>query len=305
MARLNPNPDGRINYYKASFIEDPDKFWGQAIPDILWGHQVTANAVFRACGINAAMASGPIIEQNTDRCNDDSPLYPFKRFKVTDDQMKSNTPAIRMYNVQLIADRLTSFYEFLMNLCDFDSGVPRFSHGGEASKGIDTASGQAMQIAQASRGVKAVIEHMDRGLTAPSVQAEAYYLVDNDDSAEPPAGDLQIVATGSSALIVKEQATLRLNDFLARTNNPVDMQIIGLPGRRQLLRDAMKSLPIDRDKVVPEDQAYINQVLGTGADNTEIPPASDEAVPAVNPAGNRVAGRDFALMQGAGAGVGA
>ncbi len=306
MARLNPNPDGKINYYKASFIEDADKFWGQAIPDILWGHQVTANAVFRACGINAAMASGPIIEQDIERCPDQGPLHPFKRFYVTSDQMKSNSPALRLYNIQLVVLELSRFYDFLMTLCDFDSGVPRFAHGGEASQGIDTASGQAMQLSQSSRGTKACIEHIDRGVTEPSVEAEAYYIMDHDQSAEPPAGDMKISAKGSSALVVKEQATLRLNEFLARTNNPVDTQIIGADGRRQMLRDVMKSLPLDRDKILPEEQQMIDQTLGTDQTTGASQPASGAPQQPIlpegmmSPSGNLPAGRDFATFQPAG-----
>ncbi len=296
MARLNPNPDGKINYYKASFIEDADKFWGQAIPDILWGHQVTANAVFRACGINAAMASGPVIEQDSERCKDMGPIHPFKRFLATPDQMKSGSPAIRLYNIQLVALQLSKFYEFLMDLCDFDSGVPKFSHGGEASQGINTASGQAMQLSQSSRGIKAVIEHMDRGLTAPSVEAEAYYIIDHDESAKPPAGDMKIIAKGSASLIVKELATIRLREFLGQTNNPVDLQLVGLPGRRELLREVMKSLPIDRDKVLPEEQAIIDQMTGVGAGG-EIQPEGGAPVEALAPSGEPTGGRDFKTME--------
>lgn len=300
MARLNPNPDGKINYYKASFIEDADKFWGQAIPDILRGHQVTANAVFRACGINAAMASGPIIEQDSERCPDTSPLHPFKRFMVTADQMKSNSPAIRLYNIQLVVLQLSQFYEFLMTLCDFDSGVPRFAHGGSTPANIDTASATSMMLSQSSRGTKACIEHIDRGITELSVEAEAYYIIDHDTSAEPPTGDMKIIAKGSSALIVKEQAVLRLNEFLQRTANPVDMQIIGADGRKQLLREVMKSLPLDRDKILPEDQQIIDQMAGVDQATGTIEPVNGASQQPLLPSGERSAGRDYATFQAAG-----
>ena len=303
MARLNPNRDGKINYFKASFIEDADKFWGQAIPDILWGHQVTANAVFRACGINAAMASGPIIEQDSERCTDSGPLHPFKRFMVTPDQLRSTSPAIRLYNIQLVIGQLAEFYNFLMDMCDLDSNIPKSSHGGDASQGINTLGGQAMQINQSARGIKGAIEHIDRGLTSPSVETEAYYIIDNDESAEPPSGDMKIVAKGSSSLIVKEQAQMRMNEFLANTNNPLDQQFIG-QHRRDLLREVMKNLPIDRDKILPEEQDAINQLTGstgpggevmsqTGAPQQPIQPA------AISPSGGQMSGRDFATMQGA------
>jgi hypothetical protein len=259
---------------------------------------VTANAVFRACGINAGMASGPIIEQDSERCPDQGPLHPFKRFMVTSDQMKSGYPAIRLYNIQMVLNQLQNFYDFLMNLCDFDSGIPKFSHGGEASQGVDTASGQSMQLSQSSRGTKAVIEHIDRGITEPSVESEAYYIIDHDESAQPPAGDLKIIAKGSSALIVKEQAQLRLGEFLDKTNNPVDLQIIG-KGRRDLLRDVMKSLPIDRDKILPEEQGIMNQLVSAEQQpegGEPIASAEQQSAESLDAAGNRTGGRDFATM---------
>jgi len=303
MARLNPNKDGKINYYKASFIEDADKFWGQSIPDILKGHQITANAIFRACGINAAMASGPIIEQDKDRCSDQSPIHPFFRFFVTQDQMKTGTPAIRLYNIQLIVAQLKDFYQFILDVADFDSCIPKYAHGG-STPNITTASATSMLLSQSSRGIKAVIEHIDRGLTGPSVEAEAYYIMDHDTSAEFPAGDMKIVATGSSALIVKEQAQIRMGEFLVNTNNPVDMQFIG-NGRRELLREAMKGLPIDRDKILPEEQDQINQVMGgpVGAvqpvNGSPMSPEGGAAAEALMPSGERSGGRDVATMQGA------
>jgi hypothetical protein len=267
MARLNPDPEGKVPYYGASFVEDTDKFWNTSLCDILWGHQVTANAVFRACGYNAGMASGPIIEQDVERCPDMSPLYPLKRFFSTNQQMIAG-PAIRLYNVQLLVQPLAKFYEFLMTLADFDSGVPRIAHGGTSPGGVtQTASGTSMFLSQSARGIKGVISRIDTGITEPSVRAEIYYLIDNDidEMEKPEYGSLNIIAKGSSALVVKEQSTIRLKEMLNETNNPVDMQIIGTQGRREMLRGALKSLPLDIDRILPDEFDIINKIVGEGA----------------------------------------
>ena len=271
MARLNPDREGKVPYYGASFVEDTDKFWNTSLVDILWGHQVTANAIFRACGYNAGMASGPIIEQDVERCPDQSPLHPLKRFFSTNQQMQSG-PAIRLYNIQLQVQPLAKFYEFLMTLADFDSGVPRIAHGGTSPGGVtQTASGTSMFLSQSARGIKGVISRMDANITEPSVRAEIYYLIDNDEQEiqNPEYGSLNIIAKGSSALVVKEQSTIRLKEMLNETNNPTDMQLIGMNGRREMLRGAMKSLPLDVDRILPDEMDIINQVAGPNAINQQ------------------------------------
>ncbi len=43
----------------------------------------------------------------------------------------------------------------------------------------------------------------------------------------------------------------RQQQFLAATANPIDMSIIGLDGRAQVLRETAKSLDLNVDKIVP------------------------------------------------------
>jgi hypothetical protein len=92
-------------------------------------------------------------------------------------------------------------------------------------------------------------------------------------------GDVNIVARGANSLIAKDAAQMRRNEFMQATANPIDMQIIGLSGRAALLREAVKTLDMDADKVVPSPdvmaarqavaafqqahQMAANQVMGT------------------------------------------
>jgi len=64
-------------------------------------------------------------------------------------------------------------------------------------------------------------------------------------------GDINIVVRGANALVAKESAQVRRNEFLAATGNPVDMQIVGLEGRAHILREVAKGLDLDTDKIVP------------------------------------------------------
>ena len=48
-----------------------------------------------------------------------------------------------------------------------------------------------------------------------------------------------------------EAAQVRRNEFLAATGNPVDLQIMGIEGRAEILREAAKGLNLNPDKVIP------------------------------------------------------
>ena len=50
---------------------------------------------------------------------------------------------------------------------------------------------------------------------------------------------------------VKESAQVRRNEFLATTNNPTDMAIIGLEGRAEVLRATVSTLDMNPSKIVP------------------------------------------------------
>jgi hypothetical protein len=44
---------------------------------------------------------------------------------------------------------------------------------------------------------------------------------------------------------------LRRNEFLQATANPIDAQIVGIPGRAEILRETAKDLNMDTTRIVP------------------------------------------------------
>jgi TolA-binding protein len=110
-------------------------------------------------------------------------------------------------------------------------------------------------------------------------------------------------------LVHKEQITLRRNEFLQATANPVDMQIVGMEGRAYLLREVASSLQLDTSKIVKEPerikfeaekmQAMQEQQQAMQAQQQqEQLPAPSGAV-TVDEAGNPAGGADANTMNGA------
>lgn len=296
-AVLNPDPLDRRPYHKASFEEIPGAFWGYGLPEIMEDDQDVCNGAARALINNMGIASGPMVEVHTDRLapgEDVTQLYPWRIFQTNNDPNGTNNPAVRFYQPTSNADVLLKVYDHFSRLADEHTGIPPYTYGDPSGQGAaSTASGLSMLMSAASRGIKQVIAHMDAAFkSALQLVYEHNMLYDEDESIK---GDLKIIAKGSTSLIAKEQKQIRISEFLDRTNNPVDMSIIGTKGRANIVREAAKSLEMAIDEIVPDDEelnARIKQEAMQGMN-----PPQGEAPQTLDPAGRPVSGQDAALFQ--------
>lgn len=307
MARLNPDPLCEKPYYKACLIEDPDRFWNKAMPDLLRDISNLCCAVLRASGINAAFAAGPIMAVNVDHLENrnDSTLYPQRVVRLTNKQM-SEGKLVDFYQPNLLVGPLGIFLDTCHTFADEWSGLPRITHGGDqSSTGVtSTASGTSMFITASSRGIKAYAKNFDVGLVEPSVTKQ--YQVDlweqKDDEFSSPYLDAKVVARGSSSLIAKEQQSVRRNEF-STTLSPEEKQILGMDGIKEILRQKIQALEMDTDKLLPDDRALIEKMTGWQVPGQPgAQPGMQPALPApeaMSPSGDKPAGAEFALFQGA------
>jgi len=305
MARLNPDPLSEKPYHKASLIEDPDRFWNASTPDLLWDIAMLCCAVLRACGVNAAFSSGPIMDIAVDQLENrnDTALYPRRVIRRTSKMMNDLRQVVNFYQPQLMTGPLSQFLEFCHTLCDEWSGIMRIAHGGDATgTGADsTASGMSMNITESSQGVKFSLSNFDDGIIGPSVSKQYHInLYENKDGAwSSPYLDPKIVATGSSAssLMAKEQQSMRRNEF-STSLSPEEKQIMGPEGLKELLKQKILALDMDPDKLLPEDRQRIQQLTGLqmpGAVPGEPGQSTIPEAETVNAAGDKSGGRDLAL----------
>ncbi len=257
-AVLNPDPLGRRPYYKTAYEELPGAFWGNGPPDLLRDVQGMANAAGRALANNMGIASGPQVWVNIDRIppgEDITNLYPWKIHQTTSDPSGSNTqPPVGFFQPASNAQELMAIYEKFSTLADEYTGVPRYMTGESPEGGVGrTASGMSMLMSHAGKILKQVMANIDLNVTTPLIERlhDTNMRYSDDESIK---GDLRVVARGMNNLAQKETAQLRRNEFLAATNNPADLQILGLEGRAHLLREAAKGIDIDVDKVVPDPE---------------------------------------------------
>jgi hypothetical protein len=298
-AMLNPDPLGRKIYSKASFDESDGGFWGKGLPQVIEDIQEVCNACARHIVNNVGMAGGPMVEINDDRCPNGMDPAPWRVWRSTESQMGTNVPAVRVYNIPLVADKLMVIYEKFSQIADEHSGVPAYAHGGQDVRGAgDTASGLSMLMTAAARGIKGVIKTIDKKIIEPTVERQYYLNIEKEENAALVA-DFKIAAKGSSSLIAKEQQAIRRAEFLKTTQNQIDFGIMGPEGRKYLLKDTARALELDADKAVPDSPPQ--PPPGGGV----VPPPPGQApglLPAASPetlnaAGEPAAGKDFRLFQ--------
>lgn len=253
-ATLNYDPLKRKGYYKASYEEIPGAFWGNGVPDLIRDCQAVCNAAARSLVNNMGIASGPQVDINVDRLPPGekiTKLYPWKIWQTRSDPYGSTAPAANFFQPSMMAAELMGIYEKFATLADEYSSIPRYFSGDAPSGGAGrTASGLSMLMSNAGKGIKQVVNNVDRVIGA-AIERLYYYNMKYEDDMELK-GDVKIVARGANSLVVKEQAQLRRNEFLQiALSSEAVAGILGEEGIAALLREGAKALDMDTDAIVP------------------------------------------------------
>lgn len=264
-AQINPDPLGMKPYSKCSFEEIPGAFWGQGLPEIIRDCQGMCNGAARALANNAGIASGPQVDINVERLADGEPVtkpYPWKVYQTTNDPGGQNVPAVRFWQANMNVQELLAIYGHFERVADNVSGFPAYSYGdGKVGGAGRTSSGLAQMLGNVGRGVKRVVSAIDR--TTVKFHVTGAFNYNMQYSKDPMIkGQLVAVPKGAAAVLIKEQVAQRQQAMLQATLNPIDAQIIGTEGRREMLRPALKNAEFDVDSILPTDDELALRTAG-------------------------------------------
>jgi hypothetical protein len=300
---LNDDPYGRP-YHKAVYSSRSDGFWGIGLPEMMADVQQQGNAIARAMANNVAIASGPMVGVDDERLppgEDGTRLFPWKVWSFNSARPGQGAP-ITFFQPEMKAQELMAIYQQWATLADEVTGIPRYQQGDAQTAGAGrTASGLSMLMGAAAKTVRSVVENIDQGIIEPLVQAFfGYNMLYNPD--ESIKGDCKAVALGASKIVVKEQRSLRLREFLQSTLNPLDSQIMGAPRRAELLRSVGESLDLEPDDVAPTreemEQAQLPPPAAPAGPGQ--PAQAGQVIPQATtmPGGTPAGGRQAALYSG-------
>lgn len=273
-AVINPDPLGRKMYYKTAYEEIPGSWMGNSPMDLIRDCANMCNAAARALANNMGIASGPQVWVNVDRIpagEQVTQLYPWKIHQTTSDPLGSSAAPVGFFQPSSLAQELMAIYEKFSVLADEYSGVPRYMTGDAPAGGAGrTASGMSMLMNNAGKAIKQVIANVDRNVIEPLVERLWFYNMKYSDDIELK-GDVKIVARGASALVTKEAAAQRRNELLQiALTNPVAQQIMGIEGTAYMLREQVKTLDMNADKIIPPPEVVKARMAAQQAAQQQI-----------------------------------
>jgi hypothetical protein len=261
-ANLSPSPRARHNYFITSFEKVPGTPIGNGLTDLVADVQEAANATLRSLINNMSISSGPQVVVNDDRARPEEntdDLYPWKRWHVTNDPVSNNAkPPIEFFQPHSNAQELLTVFKALIELSDDVSAIPKYI-GGQASGGAGrTASGLAMLMGNASKILQTVAANIDRDLFEVALQQLSDLLLLTDNTGVL-TGEEDIYVQGVNVAVQRETQRQRQLEFLQHTQNPIDMEIMGIKGRGVVLRSVSQTIGLDGDQVVPSDSELVKR----------------------------------------------
>jgi hypothetical protein len=179
-------------------------------------------------------------------------MYPWKVWEF-DSDVTMNTIPVTFFQPISHVQELMGVYEYFEAKAFQVTGIPKYGAIDARVGGAHSSSaGVAALLDADAKGVKNAVRHIDTGIIKRRVLRQ---FTDNM-LYEPDAefiGDVRPVAKGAVAIAIKGAQEIRQIEFLQTTANPIDMQIIGMEGRAELLRSRAEGLGWEGTKVVPDE----------------------------------------------------
>ena len=277
-AAINPDPTGRPNYYKACFRNVPNSFYGEALGEMIQDIQNAANATARALINNMAIGAQPQVAIDISMLppgTNVGSLTPGKRWLYSSKNGQTK-PGVSFFSPDIKSQELLNVYERFERYADEKSGIPAYAYGSDNAAGAGkTASGLSMLMNASSKTIKHIVRGIDIGVIEPLISNLYQSAMLDPEVPNEFKGDAQVKARGSDALMHKEATAMRQLEFMNMTNNPTDMQIIGIEGRREMLEVASKNSEFPIGRVVPTQSDMEQRMMNAQPDPNAPDPKQD------------------------------
>lgn len=254
--KANWDPLGRSGYSKSVYEKISGSFWGLGVPMLMEDIQDMCNAAVRALGLNMALCAGPqVVYTDIERLPIDdkiTSLYPLKVHQFVK-KPGDNTAPMLFEQIESRAAELISIFNTFLRMADERTRIPAYAYGSDQTAGAGkTASGLSMLMDASSRGIKKIIERLDTKLFTTVIERFWVFNMLFHPDAEIK-GDVKIVVKGTLEQFLKQQKQQLVLNLLQATNNPVDLEILGLSRRAKMLRSVFAAHDMNDEGFVPTE----------------------------------------------------
>lgn len=220
---VNLNPLDSAEYPYSVYTCEPDVccLFGFGIPYLCRDAQEILNTAWRGMIDNGVLGIGPQAVVNSSvltPVNGSWELEPYKLWRTNDRATANATiEAQRAFGIFDIGSRQQEFANIIQlskSFMDEESGLPMIAQG-EQGQVTPTLGGMSMLMNAANAVRRRQVKEWDDAVTKPLIRRFYEYnmAMSEDDSIK---GDMQVVARGTSALLVKETQTAQIIDIFQK-----------------------------------------------------------------------------------------
>jgi hypothetical protein len=262
-AYINPLPDGQLPYDFFPWEVRPGSLWGYGVPYLMRSQQRVINAAWRMILDNAGVSSGPqiVIKPGLITPADQQWTLTARKIWYATDDVDDVSKAFATFEFNTHQAELQALIEMAEKLSDAETAVPQMAQG-EKGSSPETLGGMQMLMQSANVVLKRLVKQYDDTITKPHIRRYYDYLMEYDAD-EQLKGDYQVVALGSSSLVVRDLQNQALTQMLQLASNPVYAPLIN---SKNLFMKALRAQHLD-----PTD------VMNTDAEIAAIKKAQQEA----------------------------
>jgi hypothetical protein len=208
--------------------------------------------------------SGPMMWLYTDRLANgyvDINPEPWKIYQLASSkngQDSMTNPGIGYIQTPSNAEELMRVFQFFEDRADTTTGIPKAFAGG-TDQMPQVARTLSILMNAASKGLKMGITNIDVDVTEPTLYDTYLYemLYGSDMGAK---GDCNVVPRGAAAIMVKDaHLENRKQAWTLVKGDQLALEIMGLRGYAELMRETLKMLDVPTDKMIPSDDALLDK----------------------------------------------
>lgn len=246
---------GEPIYSVASYERDPGSLFGFGIPYIMRTAQRVYNSAWRALLDNMALSAGPmmIVDQNV--CEPVEPRWEIRPRKIWRRiaGAPAGAPAIEFVGMPSNQVELGGVIDRCRQIMDDETNLPLITQGDQGPALTPTYGGMVVLQNAANVTFREVVKQLDDNLTVPNIRRLYDWNMQFSDR-EEIKGDFEVVARGTSVLLVREMQAANL---FAMATTFTQHPVLGpLTKPLEFLRKAIQANMLPASELAMSDEEY-------------------------------------------------
>lgn len=251
---VNPLECGSLPYDFMVLEKDDVSPWGYGVPFLCRPAQRVLNSAWRQLMDNAGASVGPQVvakKNGIEPADGNWQIRGMKLWNCTDDTMKVGD-TFTVFDIPNHSEQYEKIINMAMMFADEESSVPKIAQGNAKSDAVGVTS---MEMESTNVVLGRLVKQYDDMVTTRHIRRYYDFFMAYDDD-ESIKGDFQVVARGSSVLLVRDQQIQALMQFGQFQGTPLGQFVWW----HKWLKEVMKANRLDPTELLKSD-AEIEKIL--------------------------------------------